>query len=97
MTIDPTVLRQDAPAVWTELKQRLFDDQSPDSDGLMEKWCESHTPLEAFLEWQEWHGFLGWDRKIRSALWELISSDDEYLATTDQSRETWLKMLLGAS
>lgn len=56
---------------------------------------QNMSPSEAFKEYLEWNGIINWASHIRWALFEIITSDIEYLAHTDDKKERELKKLLG--
>lgn len=52
-------------------------------------------PIEAFDRWLTWNGIVGYSSSIRQALFELITSDGDYLIAQDLEQENKLRKLMG--
>ena len=65
----------------------------------IEEYCRENrqelpdNPAAALRCYMDWNGIIGYDRLIRSAFFELITSSYPYLANTDAERERWLRDL----
>ena len=51
-------------------------------------------PIVAFRYWLEWNGIVGYADQIRDVLFDLVTSDMDYLITTDAKKEAWLKSII---
>lgn len=83
--------------IFRDLVERHTDEDDEWADRVQrtDEWLATLSPAEAFAEWLHWQGIIGYDSMIRTAMWDLITSSHEYLTTTDQEKEEWLKKLLG--
>jgi hypothetical protein len=84
MAVDLTMIENSE--VHDSLEERL----GPDAASRLTHMSVS----EAFREYLEYNGILGYDATIRRALWDIITASDQYLMTTDQQREEWLRELI---